>query len=236
MSVFGFAAREKEILRILEIIYPYRDNFVVIGGYAVDAYSRLPRYSVDCDVVIPKSELAAFSSIFSREGFSGSLQYQDQLEGLETRRFRKTIDNNPVFIDLLVDGVRCRQTEGVWKFDEIKSASSQGNIIGASSFVNSRVASRELLIAMKLHSGRDSDLKDIAMLIDDLSLEKLVTFTVRGNSEKLSKQLSAAVQKMETKEFESQLKSFFASKKNDSHRVSETIAVIERVLDCHPTI
>ena len=117
MSIFGFARREKEILRIIEIIYPYRENLVVVGGYAVDAYSPLPRYSVDCDVVIPKKELSNFTNIFSTEGFTDTLQYQNELEGLETRRFKKTVEGYPVFVDLLVDGVRCRQTEAAWKFD-----------------------------------------------------------------------------------------------------------------------
>ena len=229
MSVFAFTAREKEILRILEIIYPYRENFVVIGGYAVDAYSQLPRYSIDCDVVITKRELSTFSGIFSKEGFSGNLLYENELEGLETRRFEKNIEENPVFIDLLVDGVRCRQTEAVWKFEEIKKASSLGKIIGVSSFVNSSVASRELLIAMKLHSGRDSDLKDAAMLIDDVSWQKLVSHAVRGSNEKLGKQLSSAVKRMQAKDFEPQLKSFFGLRKGESRRVSETISVIERL-------
>ena len=206
MSVFAFAAREKEILRILEIILPYREHFAVIGGYAVDAYSPLPRYSVDCDIVIPKKEVSTFTNLFSIEAFTGGLQYQNELEGLETMRFKKKIDNNPVFIDLLIDGVRCRETEAVWKFDEINNASSQGKIIGVSSFINSRVASKELLFAMKLHSGRDSDLKDAAMLTENLSWQKVITYTVRGSTEKLGKQLSSAVEKMEAKEFESQAK------------------------------
>ena len=41
--------REKEIFETLRNIRNFK--FVVIGGYAVNAYT-LPRFSVDCDIVI----------------------------------------------------------------------------------------------------------------------------------------------------------------------------------------
>jgi len=41
--------REKEIFETLKKIK--KSEFVVIGGYAVNAYT-LPRFSVDCDIVI----------------------------------------------------------------------------------------------------------------------------------------------------------------------------------------
>ncbi|MHB2036934.1 MAG: hypothetical protein ACYCPW_09380 [Nitrososphaerales archaeon] len=107
--------------------------------------------------------------------------------------------------------------------------SSLGKIIGVSSFVNSRVASSELLIAMKLHSGRDSDLKDAVMLIDNLFWQKLVIYIFRGSKEKVSKQLSSAVKRMQAKDFGPQLKSFFGLRKGESRRVSETISVVERL-------
>lgn len=44
-----FSLREQEIFRILKEISEC--EFVLIGGYAVNAYA-LPRFSVDCDIVI----------------------------------------------------------------------------------------------------------------------------------------------------------------------------------------
>ena len=41
--------REKEIFETLKTISEF--NFVLIGGYAVNAYA-LPRFSVDCDIVL----------------------------------------------------------------------------------------------------------------------------------------------------------------------------------------
>lgn len=48
-----FSKREKEIFESLKVLKDKR--FVVIGGYAVNAYT-LPRFSVDCDIVVNKKD------------------------------------------------------------------------------------------------------------------------------------------------------------------------------------
>ena len=45
--------REKEIFETLKRIERFK--FVIIGGYAVNAYT-LPRFSVDCDIVVKDRE------------------------------------------------------------------------------------------------------------------------------------------------------------------------------------
>ena len=45
--------REKEIFETLKKMNNFK--FVIIGGYAVNAYT-LPRFSVDCDIVIKDKE------------------------------------------------------------------------------------------------------------------------------------------------------------------------------------
>jgi hypothetical protein len=46
--------REQEIFNTLKQLG--KCDFVVIGGYAVNAYT-LPRFSVDCDIVIREQEI-----------------------------------------------------------------------------------------------------------------------------------------------------------------------------------
>ena len=48
--------REGEIFETLKKIRNF--NFVLIGGYAVNCYT-LPRFSVDCDIVVDNAEEAA---------------------------------------------------------------------------------------------------------------------------------------------------------------------------------
>jgi len=55
--------REKEIFETLKKIR--KNNFVVIGGYAVNAYT-LPRFSADCDIVIKDhKELKKIEKIYN---------------------------------------------------------------------------------------------------------------------------------------------------------------------------
>ena len=44
-----FSIREEEIFKAIKWLKDY--EFVLIGGYAVNAYT-LPRFSVDCDIVL----------------------------------------------------------------------------------------------------------------------------------------------------------------------------------------
>jgi uracil-DNA glycosylase len=53
--------REEEISRILEQLSKQTDGFenpkiVMIGGYALRAFTSLSRYTRDCDFVLKKSE------------------------------------------------------------------------------------------------------------------------------------------------------------------------------------
>ena len=59
--------REKEIFEVLKKIKKHQ--FVVIGGYAVNAYT-LPRFSVDCDIVVlDKKELEKIEKTLLKEGY-----------------------------------------------------------------------------------------------------------------------------------------------------------------------
>jgi len=49
-----FSLREEEIFRTLEELQ--KEEFVIIGGYAVNVYT-FPRFSIDCDIVV-KNEKA----------------------------------------------------------------------------------------------------------------------------------------------------------------------------------
>ncbi|MCL5068413.1 MAG: hypothetical protein M1368_08700 [Thaumarchaeota archaeon] len=191
MNSTTLTSREREILRILSVIYPQRGKCTLIGGYAVNAYSPLPRYSIDCDLVVSRSDFEEFSDVFVQNGFKDvSKIYLDELQGLETWKFKKLVNEETVTVDLLLDGVKCRQTEAIWTQKEVKSCASERKVVGVSGSVTSSVVSRELLIAMKLHSGRDADLRDATKLMDSVDWLTVEKFSNRGNSHKVIEQLT----------------------------------------------
>ena len=51
-----FIERENEILRTIKSMVEARLDFIVVGGYAVSALAR-HRFSVDCDIVVPKKKV-----------------------------------------------------------------------------------------------------------------------------------------------------------------------------------
>jgi len=224
-------ARESEILRTLDAIYPMRNEFALIGGYAVDAFSPLPRYSVDCDVVISKTELARFGRALKDLGYADrNAQWRDELSGLQTREFVKAVGAESVSVDMLIDGVRCRQTEAVWKTQEIHQSSKELRVVGVNRAVPSKVASRELLIAMKLHSGRGADLRDVVMISESADWDVVVDWASRGATDKVVAQLRKARDEIAKPDFEGQLKAGFSSRKSEKRRIDGVSSAINRLL------
>ena len=223
-------AREAEVLKLLGTIGSERP-YTVIGGYAVDAYSPLPRYSADLDIVIARVQLQELAPILERGGFVDAGEpYVNEIEGVETRKFDKPIGDEKVSVDLLVDGIRCRQTEAVWKADEVSNTSKVLRVVGVNDSVPARVASRELLIALKLHSGRDPDLRDVAMVAQDADWNMVQVLSVKGSKPKLKKQLEHAIEVMGEQDFESRLKAYFGSRQDEGSRVRVAISKTRELL------
>lgn len=156
MSLFSLTTREKEILQLLRIIYPERKKYTLIGGYAVAAYAPLPRYSVDCDLVISKSDFIYFSDIFAKNDFRAKSQiFLDELTGLETWKFKKKVDHEIVTIELSLDGVKCRQTDALWVQQEIKS----NREIGQHLQKHAEKAIEERVQVKRIHNMKRSRLK-----------------------------------------------------------------------------
>lgn len=147
--------REEEILRTIGKL---EQEFVLIGGYAVNAYT-LPRFSTDCDLVV--REAAQLRKTLR------SLGYTPKEESSHFIRFEKEIGQGmTVSVDLLVGSVIDRQTgarfEAEWLFEH--SAVRQVHGKTAPEAVTLRVADVDALIVMKWTSLRATDVRDVFML------------------------------------------------------------------------
>jgi len=91
--------REKEIFETLKKIK--KSNFVVIGGYAVNAYT-LPRFSVDCDIVIKdRKELEKIEEALLEVGYRKEKNYSDEVpyDG-KFERFEKELNGDETILIL----------------------------------------------------------------------------------------------------------------------------------------
>jgi hypothetical protein len=178
--------RENEIIDALNDIASRGLEFAVVGGYAVSAYRH--RFSVDADIVIRKDELPKFEEALKARGYRKSLEkILENDYSSEYIRYEKT--QPKAFFDLLIGAVGVRQTGASFGYDFVLQNSSVRSIEGSEKSVKARVADKELLIAMKLHSGRPRDLRDVAALAFSLDLARIRLMIFRGDVKVLKKNM-----------------------------------------------
>jgi len=169
--------REKEIFETLKNLEKFK--FVIIGGYAVNAYT-LPRFSVDCDIVVKnKEELKEIEEVlvnlsYVKEDFNKdkTSYYGDFL------RFEKDLgDNLKVSMDILIEEVLDRQTNATfsadWIFDNSEIRILRGKTITEE--LKLRIINLDALFVLKFVCCRLTDIRDIFMLAPDIKNKEFVT-------------------------------------------------------------
>jgi len=206
-----FVKRENEILGVLKRLTEEKMDFIVVGGYAVSGLAK-HRFSVDCDIVVPKTELKKFEEVLGKERFKEHIRKTgfDEAYAGEFVSYRKEVDVLPVTVDLLVGSLVCRATGASWSFDYVKKSSIEANITGIETSVLCRIPEKELLIAFKVHSARRADIRDIVMLWEDANLEKVLKHIRRGREEALKGQIRGIIEALKDPNLVDSLKGVFA--------------------------
>jgi len=174
-----FSYREKECFTFLKLI-PKEKKYVIIGGYAVSSFG-FPRFSVDLDITIPENELPFFKKLISDNGYEFTIGKEDLTYSGKFERYKKDL----VSIDLLINGVQSRQTGYHYPFQYIFKNSQIRETSGwdQTNKVKVRIAKKEMLIALKIHSMRMADTRDIIMLCYEI-LDIQIIFNHLKNSPK----------------------------------------------------
>lgn len=220
----GLLEREREIMRLLGLLLEAGLDFIVVGGYAVLTYKK--RFSIDLDLVVNNIDLAKFEELFKKEGYF--LHYEKNialLYGENFKRYEKKMKNLAVDIDLLINGLVSRTTDATWSFDYIKRHSVVRKIEGFEFLT----PSRELLIAMKLHSGRLSDIRDIVALMpcDEKELKKHL---MKGSFNKLLESIKKQATLLDKPQFDDGFKGIFGIHVYNEKDVIETKKIIKEIL------
>ena len=167
--------REEEIAKLLEIISRISDGFtspriVLIGGYALRAYSQYSRYTRDCDFVMRRENGWHLDTI------KKWLAKEIDVESFETRetyafaRFSKQLSigrkSAKIAIDFMEGEVRGRAEGAVVLIDEkfVNEAITAEILVGAKK-INFFVPSYRDYFILKIVSARPSDIRDIAALV-----------------------------------------------------------------------
>src|SRR3989344_4880743 len=148
--------REKDIFETLKRMEKFK--FVIIGGYAVNAYA-LPRFSVDCDIVVKdKEELKEIEEVLVNFGYVEEECNKDKTSYYrDFLRLEKDMgDNIKVSIDILIKEVLDRQTNSTfsadWVFNNSEIRTLRGKTITEE--LKLRIINLDALFVLKFVSCR----------------------------------------------------------------------------------
>lgn len=223
-SRVGLLEREQEVMRILSLFLDKSLDFIIVGGYAISTYKK--RFSIDLDVVVKEDELKEFEKILEKEGYS--LRYEKEISllyGENFKRFMKKMNNLPVDIDLLVNGLVSRTTGATWGLDYIKRHSVKRKLNN----LEFLTPEKELLIAMKFHSGRLSDIRDIVALMP-CGKEKLRKHLLKGDVKKLKEAMKKQASFLDKPQFDDSFKGIFGLHVYKEKDVREAKKLVKEIL------
>ncbi len=164
-------SREEEISRIIEQLSKWTDGFenpkiVLIGGYALRAFTSLSRYTRDCDFVLKKSDgwnLDKIQKLLPNDLIIDVFEKRDSYGFLRCIKLLKA--GVKISLDFMEGEVRGRTDEQIFFITEKflqKSRKVEISIAGKTTEVY--VPDYTDYLILKFISARPSDIRDIATL------------------------------------------------------------------------
>ncbi len=212
--IAGVLSRENEITRLIKLLSDSKLDFIVVGGYAVSVHKK--RFSMDLDIVVKEIDAGKFESLLEKEGYADgyskgiSTVYGEKFKRLEKKigtstQTPKASGDMTVSVDLLINGVVSRLTNGSWSYELLLENSVKSTLQGAEFLT----PVKELLVAMKMHSGRFSDVRDIVALYENTDQTAILKYAKRGDIKKLKAALRKEIKFMESPNFKDSFKGVF---------------------------
>jgi hypothetical protein len=204
-----FQLREKEIFETIKKLKGLK--FVVIGGYAVNAYT-LPRFSVDCDIVVKTQEdLEKVEEKLIKFRYNESKNTSEAPYNGSFKRYEKEISEDfKVSIDILIEKVLDRQTGSTfsadWIFDNSAVRTLRGKTITKE--LKLRIINLDALFVMKMLSCRSTDIRDIFLLVADIKDKKWVIDEI-SKRYNLNNRLERVKSEITSKQFKDGLQGVF---------------------------
>ncbi|MEW5936480.1 MAG: DUF6036 family nucleotidyltransferase [Candidatus Thermoplasmatota archaeon] len=167
--------REEEIAELLEFLCQRSEGFtkprmILLGGYALRAYTEYSRYTRDCDFVMQRETGWNINKIKNWLGNKINLENFETRETYGFARFVKTLrigkKRAKIALDFMEGEVRGRANKDIVAIDE--------KFIEDSERVEIQVGTREIkffvpayrdYFILKVVSARPSDVRDIAALV-----------------------------------------------------------------------
>ena len=223
----SFIERENEIFDILDSFNKAGLKNVLIGGYAVSAYTH--RFSVDADVCIAKDNLHYFKEILRAKHFVlvKRRDLEDVYKGAFECYTKKT--KLPVTVDLMIGSIVSRQTNASISFNQLYTNSIIKKITGIEKEITARIPNKELLIALKIHSARLTDARDIVALCHNIDFDAVAKFMHTGNAKEVQSNLDNLLLYFKSDNFKDAFKGVFSIEKLPADNIKNAIKLMERI-------
>lgn len=223
--------RSETLIQVLEELEQSDIGFVLVGGYAISQFE--PRFSTDLDLVIAPDDYDDVVAFLEARGFERTTELEvppeETIYNREIDVFERTEGlPHPVGVDILVNGLGCRQTEAEWSFDYLRDHSTETTISGGIRSTTARAADGEILVAAKLHSGRKTDLADVLAAIPAIDLDGVESHLHRGDFDSLRSQLSEAQAFIEEGGLDHRFKSMFGQSSASADDIETLLEFLKR--------
>jgi hypothetical protein len=217
--------RQAELVATHQAVQDAELPYVLVGGWAVSAFQI--RFTTDVDMVLPEASLNEYDALLSELGFEKQFDSNvaNVYEG-RTIRYEKAVGENAVQFDALVNAMRCRQTDGEWSFRYLHEHSVVESIDVAPDLTG-RIPEPALLFALKLHSGRLADTRDLVVISTRADLDRIGQHLRRGDSEKLRERINGVLERLDDEGFADSFKGVFQQETLPVDAIEDLRAVLE---------
>jgi hypothetical protein len=207
----SFTNRSNALIERLTELNESDLQYVLVGGYAVSAFNT--RFSTDLDIVVAPDNKEAFVEFLEERGFEETNSHAKQwFYDTKVIEYEKRLaPQQPIGCDLLVNGLGCRQTEAQWSFDYLHDHSSEQDVTGGTVSTTARVIDGAVLVAAKLHSGREADLRDVLAVAEEIDLATVTSHLHRGDEAALRAQLECGLEILESDDLKHGYRSDFGA-------------------------
>ncbi len=224
-------ARSEALIEVLEELEHSDIGFVLVGGYAISQFET--RFSTDLDLVIAPHDYDEIVAFLTERDFERTADLKvppaETIYNREIELFKRATGlPHPVGVDVLVNGLGCRQTEAEWSFEYLYQHSTETTISGVSRSTTARAADGEVLAAAKLHSARKTDLADVLAAIPNIVLEEVEMHLHRGDKEALREQLESASKFIEEGGLDHRFKSMFGQSSASADDIDVLLEFLQR--------
>lgn len=216
--------RQSELVDTHREVHDANLPYVLVGGWAVSAYSA--RFTTDIDTVIPATVLDDYDSVLTDLGYvkQSETEFSNVYEG-RMIQYTKPVGENAISFEALVDAMGCRQTNAEWSYRYLHEHSTVESIDVAPD-LEGRIPEPALLFAMKLHSGRMADTRDLVVLSTRSDLDRIERHVHRGEPEKLKGQLEMVLERLQKDGFENSFKGVFQQTEAPGDAVDELVSFL----------